>query len=87
MTEINGIDMRHIKCCDPSPDTRKAGVSFEQRDGGQHVLCFHFLERYHKEDGTHFDHQEMRSMFLNKENRDELIAELKAMRFPRKKKN
>lgn len=89
-SKYKGIDGRHIKCCDPSPKTIEAGISF-RTEGPEHTpaLVFHFLEDIGLTDeqtGAPLLHQAEKSMWLDRENTKELIAELRRLKFKNKKK-
>jgi hypothetical protein len=76
MTKIEGIDEREIKCCDPSPTTNEAGISFDNNNG-QNILRFHFLDLLkYDENGKAILHQRTKSMWLNNENTKQLIDAL-----------
>lgn len=77
MSKYGGIDEREIKCCDKSPTTIEAGISFDV-DGEQNILRFHFLEII---SGTNILTQTTKTMWLDKENTQELINELKKLKF------
>ena len=73
-SKYKGVDQRQIKCCDKAKDTIEAGISFENNQG-QDILNFHFLE-YINLSGKPILIQRNRSMWLNKENVEQLIEEL-----------
>lgn len=81
MSKYKGIDEREIKCCDTSETTIEAGISFDI-DGEQNILRFHFLDFI--ESGKLSNRslvQETKSMWLNKENTQQLIRALKKLKF------
>ena len=80
MSKFKGIDSREIKCCDKSETTIEAGISFDN-DEGQNILRFHFLDYIHKKDGSKLLHQQTKSMWLNKENTEQLIKALRELSF------
>lgn len=92
MSKYKGIDSREIKCCDPSKKTIEAGISFDN-DEGQNILRFHFLDYIttsklvpSNNGGVAMEQnsiltQETKSMWLNKENTEQLIKALKGLKF------
>ena len=77
----NYIDERQIKCCDTTPGTIEAGISLDYDHANQvHLLRFHFLENTQG-----IVNQTTKSMWLNKENVQELIKELKKLKFKKAK--
>lgn len=85
MSKFKGIDEREIKCCDTSETTIEAGISFDELENGQHVLRFHFLDYIeHGKDGKLENPiliQRTKSMYLNKENTQQLIESLRELSF------
>lgn len=71
-SKYNGIDSREIKCCCDNPQCIEAGISIDENQ-----LVFHFL------DFNSIGHiiQISKSMQLNKENTQQLIAQLKQLKF------
>lgn len=81
MSKYQGIDSREIKCCDPSPKTIEAGISFDH-DNGQNILKFHFLEYIESiDESKEILTQITKSMWLNKENTQQLINALQELTF------
>jgi len=82
--KYGGIDSREIVCCDESNTTIEAGISFDV-DQGQNILNFHFLDliKFGKNGKLQKPilHEKTKSMWLNKENTEQLIKALKKLRF------
>lgn len=80
-SKYDGIDERVIKCCDDSSGTIEAGISFDEQEDKNdkliNVLRFHFLDYLPNGMLT----QKTKSMFLNKENTQQLITELQNLNF------
>lgn len=82
-SKYKGIDERVTKCCDPSETHHEAGISFDTNEaiggGIQHSLRFHFLEQVGGPSPVLL--QTFKSMWLNKENTQQLIKELQSIEF------
>lgn len=79
-SKYKGIDERVIKCCSEHENTIEAGISISDVDSVP-VLNFHFLEIVKPVHCPSFLNQITKGMFLNKENRDQLVKELKSIKF------
>lgn len=75
-SKYNGIDQRDIKCCCDNPNCCEAGISIDEN-----CLKFHFLEYIPMSGEKIMLTQTTKSMMLNKENVNELIKELKQLKF------
>jgi hypothetical protein len=84
MSKYKGIDSREIKCCDPSDSHHEAGISFDVNEG-QNILNFHYLYVINRAINDNYDQmltlQATKSMWLNKENTDQLIKALQDLKF------
>jgi hypothetical protein len=80
-TKYKGIDQRQIKCCDESETTIEAGISFDVLENGTNILVFHFLENIILNSGKTLLLQKSKSMHLNKDNKQQIINELKQMKW------
>lgn len=72
--KFEGIDSREIKCSCDNPNCAEGGISFDEN-----FLRFHFLE-YKSIFGKKILVQTTKAMTLTKETRNQLIAELKALK-------
>ena len=87
-SKYKGIDERVIKCANPfnHEDTIESGISIDDVDSVP-VLRFHFLEKLkfktieQKWKNPEMLTQTTKLMFLSKENRDQLVKELKSIKF------
>lgn len=81
-SKYKGIDERVIKCCNPfnNENSIEAGISIGDIDGAP-ILNFHFLEIVNTVHSTIFFNQTTKGMFLSRESRDQLVKELKSIKF------
>lgn len=68
MSKYQGIDQRQIKCCDPSPKSIEAGISFDSNLS----VCKLLSEKTRP--------LQTKTMWLDKQNIDQLIKELQEIR-------
>ena len=73
---FEGIDERKVKCCDKDEHTIQSGISLCE-DEGTKMLRFHFLEcHYKKVDLLSSVSQTTKTMHLDEQNTNKLIAML-----------
>lgn len=74
----NGIDERQIKCACNDENCSQTGISFESTFNENH-LRFHFKDYLGAKSGLLY--QRTKSMVLNKQTTNELIKQLKQLKF------